>query len=86
MPALAWMYSFNRDATTKTSCGTSARFVDPAAELSETIRRVPLDISAFISMAAASLWRALGRWTSKHGTLQKTYPVRWPLQVETLQT
>jgi hypothetical protein len=44
------------------------------------------DFGAVFSMAPA--WRCLapGKWASKQEILQKTYPVRSPLQVETLQT
>ena len=95
------MYSLRRDAIIKTSRGSElgAGGAEPGERTIERFGSLlaadalgageePLSagfIGAFSSIAAASLWRALGRWTSKHDTEQKTYPVRWPLQVETLQ-
>ena len=80
------MYSVRREAMIRTSRGTFDLLL-LVIIFEEMILRVgsrPATVSdvfddgvaavdgAFISIAAASLCRALGRWTSKHATVQKT--------------
>ncbi len=55
-------------------CGARANSVGVEATLPAELALC--FVGAVISIAAASLWRAPGRWRSKQGTLQKTYPVR----------
>lgn len=82
------MYSFNLEAMINTSLVETEEaevVVPPALEMPEA-EAERTSVGALASIAAASLWRAPGKWISKQETLQKTYPVRCPLQVETLQT